>query len=311
MRIFDSLDTVDPADFAQGSAVAIGKFDGVHLGHQALLQRVLAVSEAQDLEPVVFTFSNNPLSFLRPELCPPSIMSPAQQLEAFADAGLGSCVIVPFDEKLASVSAEDFIEQVLVGRLRVKHLCLGADFRFGRGGAGNAALLQDAGLRFGFEVEVVPNIEDPQCGRISSSRVREAIQHGDVALASRMLGRAASMRGVVVRGNARGRELGFPTANLGGETEGLRPADGVYAGWAMVRGSRFMAAISVGANVTFEPEGEPRVEAYLLDVDEDLYGKTIELHFVQRIRDMVAFSSAEALVERMREDVNEARMILR
>lgn len=311
MRIFDSLDTVDSADFAQGSAVAIGKFDGVHLGHQALLQRVLAVSEAQDLEPVVFTFSNNPLSFLRPELCPPSIMSPAQQLEAFADAGLGSCVIVPFDEKLASVSAEDFIEQVLVGRLRVKHLCLGADFRFGRGGAGNAALLQDAGLRFGFEVEVVPNIEDPQCGRISSSRVREAIQHGDVALASRMLGRAASMRGVVVRGNARGRELGFPTANLGGEIEGLRPADGVYAGWAMVRGSRFMAAISVGANVTFEPEGEPRVEAYLLDVDEDLYGETIELHFVQRIRDMVAFSSAEALVERMREDVNEARTILR
>lgn len=311
MRIFDSLDTVDSADFAQGSAVAIGKFDGVHLGHQALLQRVLAVSEAQDLEPVVFTFSNNPLSFLRPELCPPSIMSPAQQLEAFADAGLGSCVIVPFDEKLASVSAEDFIEQVLVGRLRVKHLCLGADFRFGRGGAGNAALLQDAGLRFGFEVEVVPNIEDAQCGRISSSRVREAIQHGDVALASRMLGRAASMRGVVVRGNARGRELGFPTANLGGEIEGLRPADGVYAGWAMVRGSRFMAAISVGANVTFEPEGEPRVEAYLLDVDEDLYGETIELHFVQRIRDMVAFSSAEALVERMREDVNEARTILR
>ncbi len=311
MRVFSSLGEVTADSFANGTAIAIGKFDGVHLGHRALLDRVAGVAEAEGLDPLVFTFANNPLSLLRPEACPESIMSRAQRLDALEAAGVAACVMVPFDADLAEVPAEEFVERFLVARLRVKYICVGADFRFGAGGLGDSALLQSMGPRLGFEVEIIESVEDPLLGRVSSSRVREAILQGDVATAARMLGREAAIRGEVVHGDARGRELGFPTANVGGEVEGLRPADGVYAGWAVVEGEIHKAAISVGANVTFDPEGEPRVEAFLLDFTGDLYGKGIELRFVERLRGMAAFPSVEILLARMQEDVRETRTILR
>ena len=312
MQVFDSLEAIEADAFAAGTVIAIGKFDGVHLGHRALLDRVAEIAGAKGLEPLVFTFANNPLSLLRPEACPDSIMSREQRLAVFAQLGVQACVIIPFDAELAEIAAEDFVEQVLVGKLHVSHICVGVDFRFGHGGKGDPALLASMGERLGFTVEIASDVEDPSLGKISSSRVREAILQGDVATASRMMDRWVSLRGEVVHGDARGREIGFPTANLGGEVEGLRPADGVYAGWALIEGDPvpYEAAISVGANVTFDPEGEPRVEAFLLDFAGDLYGKEIELRFVERLRGMVAFASVDALLVRMHEDVREARTIL-
>ncbi len=310
MRVFDSIDEISTEEFANGTALAIGKFDGVHRGHRALLDRVREIAVRQSLEPLVFTFANNPLSLLRPDLCPPTIMSREQRLEAFAAEGVAACVMVPFDPEFAEITAEDFIEQLLVAKLQVKHICVGADFRFGSGGLGDPELLSTMGKRLGFEVEIIGNVEDPQLGRVSSSSVREAIMQGDVEAASRMMDRPVMVRGTVVHGDARGRELGFPTANLGGEVEGLRPADGVYAGWALVDGTPHKAAISVGANVTFDPNGEPRVEAFLLDFEGDLYGQRIELRFVERLRGMVAFPNVDALLVRMSEDVRETRTIL-
>ncbi len=310
MRVIDTLDDIKTVDFAHGSAVAIGKFDGVHRGHQALLNSVLTEAAERGVRPVVFTFSNNPLSLLRPEACPPALMSRQQRLDALAAAGIETCVMVPFDTEFAQITAEDFVERVLVGGLQVAQLSLGADFTFGRGGHGNVALLTEMGRQRGFRVEVIADVEDEQLGRVSSSRIREAILSGDVATAHRMLGRPIALRAEVVTGDARGREIGFATANLGGRIEGLRPVDGVYAGWALVHGERHKAAISVGANVTFEPEGEPRVEAHLLDFEGDIYGETIEVQFVARLRGMVAFASVEQLVARMHEDVRETRQLL-
>lgn len=310
MRVYESIDAIGRDEFAGGTALAIGKFDGVHRGHRALIDRVREVAAQQNLEPLVFTFTNNPLSYLRPESCPPAVMSLEQRIEAFGEAGIAACVIVPFDARLAEIPAKEFVEQFLVERLRVKHVCFGEDFRFGSGGLGNAQLLSALGEQLGFQVEIIENVEDPELGRVSSSRVREAIMQGDVATAARMMDRAVAVRGTVVHGDARGRELGFPTANLGGEIEGLRPADGVYAGWVLVGAESYRAAISVGANVTFDTEGEPRVEAYLLDFDGDLYGAQIELRFVERLRGMVAFPSVEALIVRMREDVRETETLL-
>lgn len=310
MRVYASLDEFPTAAFARGSAVAIGKFDGVHRGHRELLARTARRAAEQGLDPLAFTFANNPLSLLRPEICPKPIMSREQRLDALAAAGAAACVMVPFDAELAAVSAESFVEDVLVGRLRMRHLCVGADFRFGHRGAGDVELLRAMSERLGYTVEVLEDITDPDLGRVSSSSVREAIERGDVELAGRMMDRPVTVRGTVVHGDARGRDLGFPTANLGGDVEGLVPAEGVYAGWARVNGERHMAAISVGANVTFDPNGPLRVEPHLLDFAGDLYGAPIEVQFVQRLRGMVAFTSIDALVERIADDVRATREVL-
>ncbi len=308
MRVIETLDAVRPEDFSVGSSVAIGKFDGIHRGHQAILAQMRATAESDGLQSVVFTFANNPLSFLRPDVCPSPLMSCAQRIEAFAGAGVDVCVMVEFDAEVASITAEAFVRDVLVERLRAKHVILGADFRFGHRGAGDGALLREMGERLGFTVEVVEWVIDPDLGQVSSSRIREAVQAGDVDSARRMLGRPFAVRGEVVHGDARGRELGFPTANLGG-VEGLVPADGVYAGWAVLDGVRRSAAISIGNNPTFTPDEQSRVEAFLLDFDGDLYGRRIELLFTHRLRGTERFDSLEALVEQMTRDVAETRRV--
>ncbi len=310
MLSYDSLRAIPVAAFPRGTAIAIGKFDGVHRGHQALLARACELAEEHDLDPIVFTFTENPQHVLHPELSLPPIMSRRQRLDALADAGIAACVMVPFDDELLAMGAELFAERVLVRGLRARTVIVGPDFRFGRGGAGDVALLAELGERHGFDVEVIPVVQDEELGRVSSSRVREAILQGDVALAARMLGRPVEVRSTVVRGDARGRELGFPTANLAAGIEGLVPAEGVYAGWAVVRGERHDAAISVGNNPTFTPDAEPRVEAYLIDFEGDLYGERIMVQFAERLRGNIVFSDVDALVERMHEDVREARAVL-
>lgn len=310
MQLLAALDELRPEDFAQGSAVAVGKFDGVHRGHGAIIESLRREAEQHQLRSVVFTFANNPLSLLAPEACPRPLSSRAQRLELIEAAGVDSCVMVEFDRAFSSIPAQEFVERVLVEQLNVRHVILGADFRFGHRGLGDGALLRELGKVHGFTVEVVESVADGDAGAVSSSLIRDAVVDGDMRRANEMLGRWHSVRGEVVHGDARGRELGFPTANLGGAVEGLIPADGVYAGAVVIDGVERDAAISVGVNLTFEPEGEPRVEAYVLDFAGDLYGKTMEVRFAQRIRSMLPFDSVDALIARMHEDVDETREIL-
>lgn len=307
MRVLESLAAIPPSDFASGSTVAIGKFDGVHLGHRAIIGRLLETADTSDTHAVVFTFASNPLGYLRPDICPLPLMSREQRLETLANEGVDTCVMVEFDAEFSQISAEDFVADVLVGQLHAHHVIMGSDFRFGHRGLGDATLLTNLGERYGFTVEVVAGVVDPEAGRVSSTQIRDAIVSGDVESACRMMGRAVVVRGEVVHGDARGRELGFPTANLGGRVEGLVPADGVYAGYAVIDGIRRPAAISVGNNPTFTPNEQSRVEAFLLNFEGDLYGKAMDVQFTHRLRATERFDSLDALIVQMRADVVRAR----
>ena len=313
----------DPAEVPAGfgpSVVAIGKFDGVHAGHRAVIERARVDAAAAGSRVVAVTFDRNPLSVLRPELCPESLIGVTQKLQMLAEIGVDATLMLTFDEALANLTAREFVEHVLVGALGVRTVLVGADFRFGRGGAGTPALLSELGAELGFRVDVVGDvraIEDDR--RVSSTWIRELLAQGDVSAAAKLLGRVPSVWGEVVHGAKRGRELGFPTANLSADLEGFIPADGVYAGWlidedperGLRSGIRYPAAISVGTNPTFDDVTVRQVEAYVLDeVDLDLYGHRVEVQFVARIRGMVAFEGIEPLIAQMTADVAQARAAL-
>ena len=308
MKTFKGLDAV-PEGFGP-SAVTIGKFDGVHNGHRAVIDRLRRIARADDLRSVVVTFDRNPLALLAPDKCPDPLVSVRQKLELLGSTGIDATLLLPFDRALASVPATEFVERVLVDTLGAKAVLVGSDFRYGARGAGDVALLQDLGHTFGFTVEVVDDVRPEDGRRVSSTWIRELLAEGDVAHAARLLGHAPTVSGIVVHGAKRGRELGFPTANLTPESEGLIPADGVYAGWLTDAGTRYPAAISVGDNPTFEGVPKKQVEAYVLDRELDLYDHVVDVEFVERLRGMVAFTSIPDLVETIRGDVERAREIL-
>lgn len=308
MKTFRGIAAI-PADWP-ASAVSIGKFDGVHVGHRAVLTELKTVARAHGLVAVVVTFDRHPLALLSPATCPAALLSSGQKLELLAETGVDATVVLEFNEALASLPPEEFIEKVLVKALRVRQVLVGGDFRFGAKGAGDVALLQRLGRRFGFDVRLVDDVKPDEVTRVSSSVVRGLLLAGETQAAAEMLGHVHSVRGVVVHGAARGRELGFPTANLSPDSEGLVPADGVYAGWLTDDGTRYPAAISVGNNPTFDGVAQKQVEAYVLDRDIDLYGHVVEVAFEERIRGMVAFTGIEPLVAQMREDVDRVRALL-
>ncbi|MGV9769475.1 bifunctional riboflavin kinase/FAD synthetase [Microbacterium sp. NPDC003461] len=308
-----------PADFGE-SIVAIGKFDGVHAGHRAIIERMMLASAGGALRTVAVTFDRNPLALLAPERCPRPLVGNRQKIELLSRTGLDAALLLRFDEALAAEGAADFVRRVLVSALRARRVLVGRDFRFGRGGAGDVALLERLGAEHGFEVDVVDDIASAGDGRrVSSTWIRELLAEGDVSAAAKLLGRLPAVSGEVVRGLQRGRELGFPTANLSAEAEGFVPADGVYAGWLIVRApegelatTRYPAAISVGANPTFGDVDAPQVEAYVLDESGlDLYGLRVDVLFQERLRGMVAFEGVEALIAQMNDDVARTRAILR
>lgn len=307
MQLFTSLDQI-PAGFGP-SAVTIGKFDGVHIGHLRMIDKLLTDAAASDLVPTVLTFDRNPLSLLAPDACPLSLISNEQKRELLESEGVGATVMLEFDRAFSEHPAEEFVVMVLVDALKAKLVYVGPDFRFGNGGAGNVALLGHMGERYGFEVREFAVVELDH-RRVSSTWVRELLAAGSVGGAAELLGRPPMVRGIVVPGAKRGRELGYPTANLAAESEGLIPADGIYAAWAILDDERMPAAVSVGNNPTFDGVPARQVEAHILDRDIDLYGRTIQLDFVDRIRGMEKFESVEALVARIGIDVDEARRIL-
>lgn len=308
MRVFDGVDAV-PHGFGP-SAISIGKFDGVHLGHRAVIAKLRTIAERDHLQAVAVTFDRNPLALLAPEKCPESLVSVPQKLRLLATTGVDAALVLHFDRELASLPPEKFVRDILVGSLNARSVLVGADFRFGSRGAGDVAMLTDLGSQHGFAVEVVSDVRPAGDRRVSSTWIRELLAEGDVRRAGELLGHTPTVRGLVVHGAARGRELGFPTANLSPESEGLIPADGVYAGWLTDGGVRYPAAISVGNNPTFEGVRRKQVEAYVLDRELDLYDHVVDVEFVDRIRGMVAFTSIDDLIVQMRRDVDDVRELV-
>ena len=299
--------------------VTIGVYDGVHLGHRALIGRVQTMAGELDAASAVVTFDRHPATVVRPDSAPKLLTDLAQRLELLASTGLDYAVVIPFDEERAQESAGDFVREVLVDCLRARAVVVGHDFHFGHGRAGNVPLLQRMGAEFGFDVLGISRVGDGDADGegnvVSSTRIRRALAGGDVAAAAALLGRPHEVRGVVVRGDQRGRDLGFPTANVAVPADVLLPADGIYAGWyerpdAAGR-SVHPTAISVGRRPTFYDDAEASLlEAYLLDFDGDLYGEEARVRFVARLRGEVKFDSVDALVAQMARDVDATRTAL-
>lgn len=302
-----------PADFGR-SAVAIGKFDGVHAGHRAVIERLKADAAASGARAVAVTFDRNPLALLRPEICPENVVSVERKLELLGELGLDATLLLTFDRELASRTPVEFVEEILVDALHVSTVLVGRDFRFGHKGAGTPDLLRELGPQYGFTVDVVEDVYvEGSERRVSSSWIRELLAAGDVRKAEVVLGRPVDVRGEVVHGLKRGRELGFPTANLSASVDALVPADGVYAGWLIDHDTdvRYPAAVSVGTNPTFDDVLVRQVEAHVLDEDSlDLYGHDVTVEFTERLRGMVAFEGIEALMAQMSADVVAARVLL-
>lgn len=307
MKRFNSLAEI-PETFGP-TAVSIGKFDGMHAGHQRIIADLKAVALRQQLRSVAVTFDRHPLSLLRPEVCPAPLLSNDQKMELLAESGLDATLMLDFDTARSEQSPEDFVREVLVGALHARVLMVGSDFRFGAKGAGTVELLRKLGTTYGFDVELVDDVTSGE-RRASSTWIRELLSTGQIAEAARLLGRPPAIRATVVGGHQRGRSMGYPTANLSRDVEGLIPVDGVYAAHIVIDGDRFGAAVSIGINPTFGDVEETIVEAHVLDQNLDLYGKQVQLEFVEYIRPMQKFTDADALVAQMRTDEKNIRSIL-
>jgi riboflavin kinase/FMN adenylyltransferase len=317
MRVWHGLDEVG-ADFGP-SVVTIGNFDGVHRGHQEVLAHARArAAELGGLPVVALTFDPHPMAVLHPEHAPAAITAPAERAELLAAAGADAVLILPFDRDVACWSPQEFIDRVLVGTLHAKAVVVGENFRFGHKAAGHVDTLIAAGSQAGFEVVGLALAGDRQPW--SSTNIRALIAEGDVEGAAEALGRPLRITGVVVEGDKRGRELGYPTANLPVPAGLAVPLDGVYAGWLTVLepapgapayDEPLPAAISVGTNPTFDGL-DRRVESYVLDRDDLLlYGARIAVDFVARLRgSQIRFESIDDLLVQMKADVDAARRIL-
>jgi riboflavin kinase/FMN adenylyltransferase len=296
----------------RGAVVTIGVYDGVHLGHQAVLRLVRELAGARGLDAVCITFDRHPAEVVRPESAPKLLTTPEQKLELLAATGyLDRCFVLRFDAARSTETAEEFVGEVLVDGADARVVVVGADFHFGRGRGGNVALLEQMGAELGFEVIGVGLAAAPGGPVHSSTRIRELLADGDVEGAAASLGRPHEMRGVVEHGDERGRELGFPTANVAVPARACLPADGVYAGtFTGADGVERVAAVSVGRRPTFYEEADlSLLEAYLLDFDGDLYGQDAAVRFRARLRGQQRFDDVADLVRRMERDVADTRAL--
>lgn len=293
-----------PSD--RGAVATVGTFDGIHRGHWEVLQKIRARADATDRRSVLVTFDPHPLRVLRPEKAPKLLTTPVEKKEILAESGLQYAVFLSFTEALSRYEPKRFVEEILLARLGVEELVIGYDHGFGRDRSGDPDTLVRIGRELGFGVDVVPPVSsggEP----VSSSRIREAISHGHVEEAASSLGRPYSVRGVVVRGEGRGRHLGFPTANLAvADGEKLVPPPGIYAVRGVLRSGTEAGALHLGPRPTFIGS-PPSIELHLLDFDRDIYGEEVRVDFVRYLRPVRPFASVAALVDQMREDVEAAR----
>lgn len=290
------------------SVVTVGVFDGVHRGHQQLIGRAVARGRERDLPTVLITFDPHPAEVVRPGSHPARLTSLRRRADLVEALGVDAFCVLPFTADLARTAAAEFAHEVLVERLHAADVVVGRNFTFGHKAAGDVALLARLGERFGFGVEGLDLITDDGV-TFSSTYIRACIDAGDVTAATAALGRPHRVEGVVVHGEQRGRDLGFPTANLAAAPFSALPADGVYAGRFAIGNRLLPAAISVGTNPTFS--GRVRsVEAYVLDVDEDFYGHHVGLDMEHRLRGQERFDGVEPLIAQMRRDVERTREVL-
>ncbi|MET7300876.1 bifunctional riboflavin kinase/FAD synthetase [Embleya sp. NPDC005575] len=297
-----------PSDWGR-SVVTIGSYDGVHRGHQRTIGRAVEIGRERGLPVVVVTFDPHPSEVVRPGSHPPLLTPHHRRAQLMADLGVDAVLVLPFTLEFSRQSAVDFVRQVLVDSLHAAVVVEGRNFRFGHKAAGNVALLEELGVANDFTI-VEPELFVSGEVTFSSTVVRGRVAEGDVAGAAELLGRPHRVEGVVVRGDQRGRELGYPTANLEVLPYTAIPADGVYAGWLVIEGERLPAAISIGTNPTFDGT-ERRVEAYALDrTDLDLYGMHVAVDFLEYLRGTERFDSIDDLLEHMARDVKRARELI-
>jgi riboflavin kinase/FMN adenylyltransferase len=299
----------------RGNVVTIGAFDGVHLGHRSVIGEVRRMAAARGLGSALVTFDRHPASVVRPESAPKLLCDLEQKLELLAETGLDTTLVVPFDAARAAESAEDFVQDVLVGCLGAKIVVVGEDFHFGNGRRGNVTLLRSMGEDLGFEVDglALRGVDGAHDDNpVSSTRIRGALVEGALAEANALLGRPHEVRGRVAHGDARGRELGFPTANVEVPEEILLPADGIYAGWYVrPSGVTLPAALSLGRRPTFyDDQLFSLLECHVLGFDGDLYDEQARVRFVARLRGEEKFDTVDALVEQIQRDCADAAAIL-
>jgi len=298
MQLFRTI----PAHATTSRVLAIGNFDGVHLGHRALLERLVATAREHGLPPAVMTFEPHPRELFSPEQAPARLTSLREKLRLLEACGIEEIYLLHFSRKLAGLTAEAFIDDVLVRGLSVRHLIIGDDFRFGKGRAGDFAMLQSAGQRQGFGVEAMHTIEI-NGERVSSSAVRDALGAGDLEHAARLLGRPYSIAGRVVHGNKLGRQIGWPTANI--QLKRKRIAlTGVFAATVSGLDKRYLpGAASLGVRPTVGEGLRPVLEVHLFDFDRQIYGQHVSVHFLHKLRDEAKFDSLAALTDQIGRDV--------
>lgn len=306
-RVARTLDDIAPAD----SIVTIGVFDGVHRGHRTLIGRTRRQAEEQGLRSVAVTFDRHPMEVVRPGSQPKYLQNLDRKVTALLAEGLDLVYVVTFDYDFSQQSADDFIQHTLAGPIRARRVIVGANFRFGHGAEGDVTLLADRGDDLGFEVEAVTLLE-VEGTAISSTEIRDRIARGEVEWAHEGLGRPHTLEGAVVKGDARGHSIGFPTANVEVDDRMQMPANGVYAGHAVVLGrdgAVHPMVVNVGTRPTFGGD-QVTVEAHLLDADLDLYGEHVALSFEHRLRDEQRFDGIDALKAQIAADVTRARELL-
>lgn len=293
----------------RGTVVTVGTFDGVHLGHWAVLQEIRERAAATGRRSVLVTFDPHPLRIVRPEHAPPLLTTPVEKKEILAESGLDYAVFLTFTEALSRYEPRRFVEEILVGRLGVEQLVIGYDHGFGRDREGSPETLERIGRELGFSVDVVAPIA-AEGAAVSSSRIRRLVGEGDVVTARACLGRPYSIRGIVVRGDGRGKGLGFPTANLsvmGGDK--LIPPQGIYAVRGVLRSGTWAGALHLGPRPTFKGS-PPSIELHLIDFDRDIYGEEVRVDFIEQLRGVEPFTTVDALVEQIRVDVERARRVV-
>jgi len=308
MIAISSLDSL-PTEIGS-TVVTIGKFDGIHLGHQKLIAEAIAIAEEHMLVPTLITFDKHPGSVLNPDNQPVALIGPNQKLDLLNEAGIELVVTLAFDEALANLSAREFVTDVLISGLAAKAVVVGEDFKFGAGQGGDIDSLRELGAEFGFVVKVVPSVE-VEGQRVSTTLIRKLLLEGSVKEAAKLLGRLHATRGEVEHGLKIGRELGFPTANISRSAEGFLPKDGVYAGWLCdAHGERYPAALSIGINETIT-EVPRLLEVHVLDrKDLDLYFQIVNIEYVDFIRPSLKFAGVEELIASINADLDKIRVIL-
>ncbi len=307
MKVLFGLENPPPA--TPFPVITIGAFDGIHRGHQRLLTRVREIAAERGGAGVLLTFEPHPQRVIAPGTAPPLLTTREEKLPLLQEYELDAVVILPFNREVSELGAEDFVRSILVGRLGVKFLVLGHDHAFGQGRRGREGLLRELAPELGFELEVVDAVRD-NGKAITSTLIRRLLEVGDVGQAAAMLGRPYQLSGLVVRGDGRGRRLGFPTANLAVSTEEkCIPGNGIYAVGVGVRGGTVTGACSIGRRPTFG-SGARTIEVHLIDFEDDIYGDRLEVSFHTRLRDEVAFSDPKALIGQMERDVEDVQRIM-